>query len=178
MKDKKVKLIINNIMFGLLIVGILIFAVLFANSDSKEKSILGYRYYNVLTPSMTPTISVGSAVFVKLVDPNELKEGDVVTYSTSRDGKVVVTHRIEKILNDEDGLKFITKGDANNVTDINPVLASQVIGKVNLFIPYLGSILVYMQNNIWLIIFSIVSILLIIELITYLLSTKKKAKMG
>jgi len=172
----KVISIIGNIMFWVLIVTILISAFLFANSDSKEKSIFGYRYYNVITPSMTPTISVGSAVFVKMVDPTTLKEGDIITYSTSVDGKVVVTHRINKVINDDLGLRFITKGDANNVTDLNPVKASYVIGKVNLFIPHLGNILVYMQERIWLVVAGIISIMVIIELISYLISSKKNKK--
>lgn len=161
----------------MLIITILVSAVLFSKSDSNEKSILGYRYYNVLTPSMTPTISVGSAVFVKIVEPSELKEGDIITYLTSEDEKVIVTHRINKIINGESGLMFITKGDANNVTDLNPVLASQIIGKVNLIIPYLGNILVYIKQNIWLTIGGIISLLLIIELISFLLSIRKKTKL-
>ena len=173
-KKSKVISIIGNIMFYILMVTILISAYLFANNDSKEKSIFGYRYYNVLTPSMTPTIPVGSAVFVKMLEPSEIKEGDIITYSTSRDGKIVVTHRVNEIINDEKGLRFITKGDANNVTDLNPIFASQVIGKVNLFIPYLGNILVYMQQRIWLVVACIVALILIVQLITYLISIKKR----
>ena len=177
MKDKnKVISTISNIMFFVLIITILVSAFLFANSDSKEKSILGYRYYNLLTPSMTPTIPVGSAVFVKMLEPSELKEGDIITYATSRDGKVVVTHRIEEVINDENGLRFITKGDANDVTDLNPILASQVIGKVNLFIPHLGNVLVYMQERIWLVVAAIIALMLIFELISYLVSSKRKSK--
>jgi len=163
-------------MFVVLIITILVAAVLFANSESKDKSIFGYRYYNVLTPSMTPTISVGSVVFVKMVEPTELNEGDIITYSTSTDGKIVVTHRISEVINDENGLRFITKGDANNVTDLNPVVASKVIGKVNLVIPYLGNILVYMQSRIWLIVLGIVALMLIMEVISRFLIHRKKSK--
>ena len=176
--DKKNKVIsaVSNIMFWVLIVTILVSAVLFANSDSKDKSIFGYRYYNVLTPSMTPTIPVGSAVFVKMMEPSELVKGDIITYSTSTDGKIVVTHRIEEVILDDVGLRFITKGDANNVTDLNPVFAEKVIGKVSLWIPYLGSILVYMQERIGLVIGGIIALMIILELISRIIKTKKQPK--
>jgi len=177
LKNKnKIISIVSNIMFIILIITILISAFLFANNNSKDKSILGYRYYTVLTPSMTPSILEGSVVFVKLMAPSELKEGDIITYSASKDGKIVVTHRIEEIINDEDGLRFITKGDANNSTDLNPVLSSQVIGKVNLSIPYLGNILAYIQKNIWLVVALIIALMIIIEMIFYLVSLRNKLK--
>ena len=176
MNKNKIISVLSNVMFVVLIITILVAAVLFANSESKDKSIFGYRYYNVLTPSMTPTISVGSVVFVERVEPTELNEADIITYSTSTDGKVVVTHRINKVIDDENGLRFITKGDANNVTDLNPVVASKVIGKVNLVIPYLGNILVYMQSRIWLIVLGIVALMLIMEVISRFLIHRKKSK--
>ena len=170
--------IISNIMFVILIITILISAVLFAKSDSNEKSILGYRFYDVLTPSMTPTIPVGSMVFVKMVEPEELSVGDIITYSASRDGSVVVTHRINEINKEAEQISFITKGDANDVTDLNPVFASAVIGKVNLIIPHLGSFMSYVQKKLLLVIVGIIALILIIELISYLISGHKKVKEG
>ena len=172
MKNKFVSLL-GNIAFTVLIITILVSAVLFANNDSNEKSIFGYRFYNVLTPSMTPTIPVGSMVLVKMVDVNELQPDDIITYSTSRDGSLVVTHRIRDIVKTEDSLAFVTKGDANLVDDFNPVLASQVIGRVNLIIPYLGSIMTYIQRNLVLVIASIIALILIIELISYVIKSRK-----
>ena len=174
--DRKNKVVsaVSNIMFWVLIVTILVSAVLFANSNSKDKSIFGYRYYNVLTPSMTPTIPVGSVVFVKMMKPSKLVKGDIITYSTSNDGKVVVTHRITEVILDDVGLRFITKGDANNVTDLNPVFAERVIGKVRLSIPYLGNVLVYMQERLGLVIGAIIALMIILELISRIIKTKKE----
>ena len=174
MKQKVIS-IIGNIVFVIFIVTILVSAVLFARNDSNDKSIFGFRYYTVLTPSMTPTIPVGSMVFVKLIDAEELKVGDVITYTASADGRIVVTHRINEILEGNNELKFITKGDANDTTDLNPVGSSQVIGRVSIFIPYLGSVMSYVQRNLGLVIISIVAFILILELISYLLSKHKTA---
>ncbi len=171
MKSKCIS-IVSNIMFVILIITILVSAVLFARCNSNEKSIFGYRFYDVLTPSMTPTIPVGSMVFVKMVEPEELCEGDIITYSTSTDGSVVVTHRINKINNEVGQISFITKGDANDVTDLNPVFASAVIGRVNLIIPYLGTFMAYVQRKLWLVIGGIVALILIVELISYLISRR------
>ena len=161
-------------MFVILIITILASAVLFANNNSNEKSIFGYRFYNVLTPSMTPTIPVGSMVFVKMVDADELEVEDIITYSTSRDGKIVVTHRINDIKKEQNQISFITKGDANKVTDLNPVAESQIIGKVTLVIPYLGNVMAYIQRRIGLVIISIIALIVIIELLAYLISKKGK----
>lgn len=127
-----------------------------------------------MTPSMEPTIPVGSAVFVKMIEPDELKTGDIITYSTSKDGSVVVTHRINEVVKGENYLKFITKGDANNVTDLNPVLSSSVIGKVNLIIPYLGNILIYIKENIFLVIAGIVGLIVIFEFVLKMIKSMKK----
>lgn len=172
-KGNKIISIVSDIMFVVLMITIIASAVLFANNNSMEKSIFGYRFYNVLTPSMEPTIPVGSMVFVKMVEPYELKVGDVITYSTSTDGSVVVTHRINEINAENGKISFITKGDANKVTDISPVVSSSVIGKVNLIVPYLGNILTYIQERIWLVVGGIISLMLILELISYLLGRKK-----
>lgn len=170
----KVISIIGNILFILLIVAILGGAFWFANNKSNEKSVFGYRFYHVLTPSMTPTIPVGSMVLVKMIEPIELKDGDIITYSTSMDGSLVVTHRINRIIELEEHLMFVTKGDANPVEDLNPILPSQVIGKVNLIIPYLGSIMAYIQGNLFLVITTVIALIMIFELISYIIKNSKK----
>ena len=168
--------VIGSVMFSLLIISIIGSAILFATNTSNEKSVFGFRFYNVLTPSMTPTIPVGSMVLVKRVEPVELREGDIVTYSTSLSGSVVVTHRINQVILSEDGLTFITKGDANQVEDINPISASQIIGRVNLIIPHFGSVIAYVQRNLWLVIGSIIALLLIGEFLSYWHSSRNKLK--
>lgn len=165
--------IVGNILFVALIVGILGGAFWFANDKSNDKSIFGFRFYDVLTPSMTPEIPVGSMVIVKMIEPSELKVGDIVTYSTSIDGSTVLTHRVSRIMGSGDSLSFMTKGDANLVEDMNPVYPSQVIGTVNLIIPYLGSVMTYIQANLTLVILSIIALILILELISYLVKSRK-----
>lgn len=102
----------------------------------------GYRFFAVLSGSMSPEFETGSLVAVKPVDPAELQAGDIITFGNS--GGQIVTHRIVGI---ENGQSFITKGDANPVADPEPVPADRVVGVVALAIPWLGRILVFSQTK-------------------------------
>ena len=97
--------------------------------------IMGYQEYTVVTGSMEPKMPVGSLVFVKEVEPETLREGDVITYEKERDGSII-THRVVEI-SKEDGT-VTTKGDANEVNDMEPVRFDQVLGRVEKTIPEVG----------------------------------------
>ncbi|MDH3308212.1 MAG: signal peptidase I [Acidimicrobiia bacterium] len=82
-------------------------------------------------PSMSPSLDVGDLVVVRNVPPGDVAVGDVIRF---RQGQLPVIHRVVMV---EDGgaqIVFVTRGDANNVED-EPVLASNVDGKVVLTIP-------------------------------------------
>nr|WP_317283096.1 signal peptidase I [uncultured Sellimonas sp.] len=57
--------------------------------------LMGYEEMAVLTGSMEPKYPVGSLIYVKEENPENLKVGDVITYRLSED--TVVTHRIVEI---------------------------------------------------------------------------------
>lgn len=102
--------------------------------------LMGYEEMAVLTGSMEPNYPVGSLIFVKEVDPNQLEVGDVITYRLDSD--TVVTHRIVEINKEEQTVT--TKGDANNSNDGSPIPYSEIVGKAHFKIPYLG----YVSMNI------------------------------
>ncbi|MCC8027079.1 MAG: signal peptidase I [Clostridium sp.] len=80
----------------------------------------------VLSGSMEPEIMTGDLIFLHRADTADLKEGDVICYLLS--GKAV-THRIIKVTQDSGGQeRYITRGDANNVEDRQPVSPDQVQG--------------------------------------------------
>lgn len=108
--------------------------------------LFGFQVYGVLTGSMVPAYPVGSLIYVREVDPNDLELRDVITYSS---GKTIVTHRIVEIVRDDNNpyqLKFRTKGDANNDPDAALVGPADIIGKVAFGIPHLGTVANYIQN--------------------------------
>ena len=98
--------------------------------------VFGHQLYVVLGGSMSPAFEAGSVVAVKPVDPATLGVGDVISFRTSADG-MLTTHRIVGV-NTEGGLRFTTRGDANNAEDPNPVSAGNVVGVVALAVPYAG----------------------------------------
>ncbi|HIU76967.1 MAG TPA: signal peptidase I, partial [Candidatus Pelethocola excrementipullorum] len=103
---------------------------------------LGYKSMAVISGSMEPDIPVGAVVIVKEVMPKTLKTGDVITYQISEG--TMVTHRINRI--DKDKEEIVTKGDANDVADANPVTYDRVVGKMAACIPLLGYISIYIKT--------------------------------
>lgn len=95
--------------------------------------IFGIEIYGILTGSMDPACPTGSLVYVKSVNPESLQEKDIVTFQK---GNLVITHRVVK--NDVQKEELITKGDANNANDMQPVAYKQIKGKVALTVPLLG----------------------------------------
>lgn len=87
--------------------------------------IFGIEIYGILTGSMDPACPTGSLVYVKSVNPESLQEKDIVTFQK---GNLVITHRVVK--NDVQKEELITKGDANNANDIQPVAYKQIKEKL------------------------------------------------
>jgi len=91
----------------------------------------------IMSNSMVPTFSRGATVIsVKIKDTSKLQVGDILHYQ-SENGEII--HRIVDIKENEDGeLIFQTKGDNNGSPDTKWVEKEQIIGKVKVYIPYLG----------------------------------------
>ena len=107
--------------------------VILAAFPFTQPRIFGIEIYGILTGSMDPACPTGSLVYVKSVNPESLQEKDIVTFQK---GNLVITHRVVK--NDVQKEELITKGDANNANDIQPVAYKQIKGKVALTVPLLG----------------------------------------
>ena len=91
-------------------------------------SLFGYTYFEVVSGSMEPSISVNDVVIVKV--NSEFEQGDIITYYSDSD---FVTHRVVSM----DDRYVITKGDYNNTKD-KGVSYDSVVGKVVLIIPKAG----------------------------------------
>ncbi|MGM9940928.1 MAG: signal peptidase I [Bulleidia sp.] len=108
---------------------------------------IGLNVYTVLSGSMEPTYHVGSLIYVKDVDPYELKNGDVITFMLDED--TIATHRIVEVVPDEEDsnvIRFRTKGDANDSVDGSLVHYRNVIGTPVFSIPKLGYFANYIQH--------------------------------
>jgi len=137
------------------------------------------RFYIVVSGSMEPTLHVGDVVFVKEVNPWDIRKGDIITFK--RNGHKV-THRCVNIIEDKKNWTrlFVTKGDANEDPDLELVCGNDLIGRVpsvTIFgktfyfkIPYLGCLSWFVQT-IWGYIFLIViPCLILIGISTYEIS--------
>lgn len=97
---------------------------------------MGYEAYTVVSGSMEPEIPTGSLVLIKGTEAREVQAGDVIAFYGGPDSNAIITHRV--VENSVVMGEFITKGDANEKEDMNPVAYSEFIGKVELSIPMLG----------------------------------------
>lgn len=92
----------------------------------------------VQSGSMEPAISTGSVVFVAEHPPDTVSEGDIITFSD--DEGYLITHRVHEVHRTETSFRFITKGDANENADPEPVYRSNYVGKVpEIDLPLLGT---------------------------------------
>ena len=118
------------IVFALLLICNLTIIVKGAINPDSPPSVLGVTPLAVQSGSMSGTakdhIEVGDLIFVKPAKAETLREGDIIAF---KEGSIVVTHRIVRVETAEDGtLQFITKGDANNTEDSQPVSAANLVG--------------------------------------------------
>lgn len=169
--------VLSTVFIFLLSAGILIGAVLFAFNTSPTKSIFGYRYYTVLTPSMSPSYNVGDVVFVHIEGPDNINVGDVITFNPSNDSEAYLTHRVSEKIDDykNTGVTcFKTKGDANDSEDGFLIDQNRVVGKVVFGIPGLGYIIRFVQLKWYIIIAITVMIIVFIFLLKYYFKDDKQ----
>lgn len=142
-----------------------------------------YKYplfgaYVIVSPSMVPTINVKDAVVVKRSDEDELKIGDIITFSSTdaRYTGLTITHRIVDKKNSNGNMLFRTKGDNNTLEDKASVATDNIYGKVILKMPMVGYLQEFFSKPInFIIVFvGIISIVLVYDglRIVYLINRK------
>ena len=141
--------VVGDILFYALMLAVIVAAIMFASSRTPDKSIFGYRYYDVLTGSMEPAYSVGDLIFVKITDAKDINPGDAITFYPGGDESSYLTHRCIEKLEDYQGSGvtcFRTKGDSNDAEDPFVIDQSRVIGVVKAKIPVLGFVILFVQS--------------------------------
>lgn len=128
--------------FKPIVTALMILAIAFAFFTSGIR-IFNLQLYTVLSPSMEPIYHPGTLLYLKEVDPATLQVGDIITFRV--DDTTTATHRIIEVIND-DGLRFRTKGDVNEIPDTNPVKPEALLGVPAFHIHYLGYAAAYVQD--------------------------------
>ena len=110
------------------------------------RSIFGFRAFVVLTSSMVPEFDAGSVIIIKDTDVEALESGDIITYLPMRGGDALLTHRIVRINEEAGSRTFITRGDANNTDDPNPVGPEHILGRTVFHMDGLGTFIVNLRT--------------------------------
>jgi signal peptidase len=87
--------------------------------------------------SMEPKMYAGDVVIIAKVPADNVELGDIIQFRVPEG--VTIMHRVIEIQETEDsGKLFITKGDANDKPDLEPVMPENVVGKTVMTIPKIG----------------------------------------
>lgn len=141
MNKKIIKSIIEWFIYAIFII-----AIIWGTPKILAKALdTPYPIASITSSSMWPVLKSGDMVFIKGVkDKSQVNIGDIVVYENSLESQGQAGFTIHRLVKMDDKT-FITKGDANNVSD-QPVEYERLIGKtVNikgkpLHIPFLGKL--------------------------------------
>lgn len=147
MRGRKIGNIINIVITTLLYT-VLISAMAIVASmrmSGEDVSLFGYKVKTVLSGSMEPGIQTGSIIAIKEPEPNyTFEKNDVITFITEEEK--IITHRIDEVRKDDGS--YVTKGDANDAADLEPVRQENIIGiYTGLTIPYLGYVSTFVNSK-------------------------------
>ncbi|GKU27200.1 S26 family signal peptidase [Clostridium folliculivorans] len=154
---------IKNISFAIIVTILIICIVLNIKGSGKRNyipSIGPYKIMTVLSGSMSPTFNAGDVIIGKSTDIKDLRSGDIITFKYNDS---LTTHRILSISNEDKNLVFQTKGDYNNVKDLELVKGQDIVSKYLFRVPLIGFVIVYMKRTIGIIVIWLLILLVVIN---------------
>lgn len=118
----------NIISISILIVIMVVFTMLISCQFKYGMIVIG-------SGSMTGTINVGDAVIYDNYDNQKIENGDIIIFDKNG---IKLVHRVVKIRDVNNEIRYYTKGDANNIMDSGYVVEKDIVGKVKFKIMYIG----------------------------------------
>ncbi len=175
----------KNIITSLILIGFaffgsyLIYFILQVALDTQTPMVV------VVSGSMEPEINKGDLLFLRGMDAEDIKEqdgdneGDIIVYDAKGlwEGapEDPIVHRVVDKYKEDGRWYFITKGDANDKVDKEPVSASRVIGVVCGRVPYVGWVKIVMSDyGLFIPILIILSVPLIISILWDLIKDEEE----
>ena len=142
-RNKLIKLIIYIMIIPIIFynISLIFFSII---NKSETPNFFGIKTFVIISGSMEPNLKISDIVIIKKCEQNELKENDIISF---RSGQSVITHRINQIIETENGVEYITKGDNNNTKDNGTVKFDDIEGKYIGKIEYLGKVVLYLKNK-------------------------------
>lgn len=100
--------------------------------------VMGFRPLIVRSGSMEPAIHTGDVVLSRVMAPQAIEVGDVVTFRDPTRDDALITHRVIGMEREGGSFAFVTRGDANTGIERWTVPDEGTVGMVGLRIPRLG----------------------------------------
>ncbi len=152
---KTLNVVKNVFVWGIFAVAVamMIFTIVSVNTfDQNNRDLFGIKAFTVRTDSMSATdFDAGDVVFTKNVDPNTLKEGDIIAFISQSEEYYgeTITHKIRsKTVAANGEPAFITYGTTTGVDDETPVEYTFILGKYVGKIPNIGTFFVFLKQPI------------------------------
>ena len=98
-------------------------------------NVFRFGAYVIATDSMTGELNKGDIAIYEQYDDQEIEEGKVIVFS--KHGKKVI-HRVVDIAHINGQTRYYTKGDMNSELDVGYITDGDIIGLVELKLPYFG----------------------------------------
>ena len=94
-----------------------------------------YGAYVVATDSMTGELNRGDVAIYESYEDQLITEGQVIVFEKNNS---IVIHRVVDIEIINGGARYYTKGDVNDDNDDGFITGSDIVGLVNVKLPYFG----------------------------------------
>ena len=155
MKGDLLRRLVKEVISILIVIVLLVPAVIYV-----APFLVGGSFSSVVMGgSMEPTIHVGSIVIVRKVKPEDVRVGDIIAFKT---GESKTIHRVIDKVAEGGSFYFRTKGDANEDPDPWIVKPEDVLGKLQLTIPYYGYLIWFAQTPFGIVLFILVPAIILI----------------
>ena len=115
-------------------------------NPDETPDVLGIKTFSIISGSMEPAISINDIVVVREVNPNDININDIITFKVENE---IITHRVINIEKKDERIVYTTKGDKNDVTDIEKISDTQIEGKCVAKIPKIGKLLTIVKNKVF-----------------------------
>lgn len=102
----------------------------------EQPTFMGYSIATVKSESMLPTLEVDDVVITKKQD--RYRREDIIIYKV---WKIHVVHRIIHSYEEDGVIKYVTKGDNNELRDRKKSTNDNIVGKVVYILPGFGTVI-------------------------------------
>ncbi len=132
-KSKILKTVLSAVWWTLTVLLVLLLVtIVCAKLQNKVPKLFGHSVMRIVTGSMEPEITADDYILIRDCKPEDIKAGDIISFYSSDPDILGMpnTHRVagEPILT-ENGLEFVTRGDANPENDAYRVTEDRIIGR-------------------------------------------------